>query len=58
MALDQWRYRDPAEVVDIKRRIEARAVEQSKEGKAEKALRGLKELFGETANEPESKDEH
>lgn len=45
MAFDQWRYRDPAEVVDIKRRIEARTVEQSKEGKAEKARQELEKLF-------------
>lgn len=58
MALEQWRYRDPAEVVDIKRKIEAANVEKEKESKADQALQGLKELFEGPADGTKPKDEH
>lgn len=45
MALARWCYRDPAEAVDIKRKIEANRAERSREGKAKKAREGLEALF-------------
>lgn len=47
MAYERWLYGDPADVLDRKREMERRRAEKSPEGRAQRALEGLAELFGE-----------